>query len=198
MIKADAVVNAAGPWSHQVADLVGESVTMELTKGVILAFRERVISRAINRCRPPGLNDIIVPVGSLSLLGATADRVDDPGTVCVSRTEIQELLDGGEHIIPSIKSLPTPIAWAGVRPLLRPSDWPLDEPTPRRHQVIDHAKAGLNGFFTVSGGSLTTHRSMAEDVCNRLCEWLGTDRPCRTATTVLGETDAPLWPALNT
>ena len=197
-LKADAVVNAAGPWAHQVANLAGESVAMELTKGVILAFKGRLAAHAINRCRPPGQHDIIVPVGTVSLLGATANRVADPGIASVNRAEIQALLDDGESLIPGIKNLPAPTAWAGVRPLIRPSNWPADEPTPRRHHVIDHSTSGLGGFFTVSGGSLTTHRSMAEDVCNRLCKWLGTERPCQTATTALGETDAPVWPDLNT
>jgi glycerol-3-phosphate dehydrogenase len=72
-----------------------------------------------------------------------------------------------------------------VRPLVKPADWPQETPLPRRHQVIDHGPLGVSGFFTLCGGSLTTHRAMAEDLGNRVCRHFKITAPCRTATTPL-------------
>ena len=190
-LESDVVVNAAGPWSDRVAGLAGASVSMELTKGAIVAFGGHLVGRAINRCRPPGDNDIIVPMGGVSLFGTTAEVVDDPDDNEVSSMDRQALLEGAEILLPGIEAHQVQRVWAGIRPLIRPGDWPLDEPTPRRHCVINHGA----GFFTVSGGSLTTHRSMAEDVSDQICRHLGIDPPCSTAVTPLGETSAAPRPA---
>lgn len=185
IIEADIVVNAAGPWSARVAELVGESADLELGKGSIIVFSHRMVSRAVNRCRPPTSHDIIVPTGTVSLFGTTSEVVDDPDTTHVRPEEIQELLDNAETLIPNARSYRAFRAWAGVRPLFRPKDWPSDKPLPRRHSIIDHGDNGIAGFFTICGGSLTTHRSMAEDLGNHVCGSLGLDVPCATATTPL-------------
>lgn len=193
-IGADVVVNAAGAWSARVVDMVGGRIDLELTKGSIIALSHRIVGRAVNRCRPPTSHDIIVPTGTVSLFGTTSQVVENPDTTRVLPAEVQELLDGAEPLIPDIRRYRALRAWAGVRPLVRPESWASDEPLSRRHVVIDHADFGLDGFFTVCGGSLTTHRSMAEDVGDRVCRKLGIDRPCRTATTPLSpDTAAEYW-----
>lgn len=196
-LETDVVVNAAGPWSDRVAGLAGQSIAMELTKGAIMAFDGQLVGRAVNRCRPAGDNDIIVPTGEVSLFGTTAQVVDDPDDNEVSSSDVRALLEGAEILLPGAGSYPVRRVWAGIRPLVRPGDWPADEPTPRRHCVINHAEHGVAGFFTVSGGSLTTHRSMAEDVSDQICNHLGINRPCLTASTPLGETSAAPWPTLG-
>ncbi|MBT5351371.1 MAG: FAD-dependent oxidoreductase [Rhodospirillales bacterium] len=193
-IEADIVVNAAGPWSARVAELVGESADLELGKGSIIVFSHRIVSRAVNRCRPPTSHDIIVPTGTVSLFGTTSEVVDNPDTTHVRPEEIQELLDNAETLIPKARSYRAFRAWAGVRPLFRPKDWPSDKPLPRRHSIVNHGDNGIAGFFTICGGSLTTHRSMAEDLGNHICKSLGMEAPCITATTPLsGRVDQSDW-----
>ena len=193
-LEADIVVNAAGPWSARVAELVGESADLELGKGSIIVFSHRLVSRAVNRCRPPTSHDIIVPTGTVSLFGTTSEVVDSPDTTHVRPEEIQELLDNAETLIPDARSYRAFRAWAGVRPLFRPKDWPPDKPLPRRHSIVNHGENGITGFFTICGGSLTTHRSMAEDLGNEICESLGFDTPCTTATTPFsGRADQSDW-----
>ncbi len=198
-LEADIVVNAAGPWSARVAELVGESADVELGKGSILVFSHRMVSRAVNRCRPPTSHDILVPTGTVSLFGTTSEVVDNPDTTHVRPEEIQELLDNAEPMIPDVRQYRAFRAWAGVRPLFKPKDWSSDKPLPRRHSVIDHRDNGVGGFFTICGGSLTTHRSMAEDLGNQICQSLGLGAPCSTATTPLSENSIqPDWrPADN-
>jgi glycerol-3-phosphate dehydrogenase len=147
----------------------------------------------INRCRYPASHDIMVPTGTVSLFGTTSEVVGDPSTTEVRPAEIQELLDGATPLIPHIRDMAVLRAWAGVRPLVKPADWPFGTPVPRRHKVIDHALSGLPGMFTVCGGSLTTHRSMAEDVSNRACTWLGWNVPCQTAALPLASAHHRHW-----
>jgi len=187
-LDTDAVVNAAGPWAARVAALAGGGVDLALTKGSILVVGHRLVQRAVNRCRPPTSHDIIVPTGTVSLFGTTSEVVDNPDSTTVSAKEIQELLSGAEPLIPDIRSHRILRAWAGVRPLVKPAIWSNDGPLPRRHAVIDHAALGAEGFFTVCGGSLTTHRQMAEDVVDHVCRRFGVNQPCRTATTPLRST----------
>lgn len=191
-LEADAVVNAAGPWSARVAEMVGQDVELELTKGSIIVLAHRLVSRAINRCRPPTSHDIIVPTGTVSLFGTTSEVVDDPDTTQVRPSEIQALLEGAEPLIPGIRQYRALRAWAGVRPLVKPEQWPADTPLPRRHHTIDHKAHGVEGFFTVCGGSLSTHRSMAEDVADHVCRYFGINQPCSTACTPL-ETGSSQW-----
>jgi glycerol-3-phosphate dehydrogenase len=186
-LEADVVVNAAGPWSARVADMVGESVRLELGKGSIIVLSYRMVSRAVNRCRPPGSHDIIVPTGTVSLFGTTSEVVDDPDTTYVRPEEIQELLNNAEALLPDVRRYRVFRAWAGVRPLYKPMGWLSENSLPRRHAVIDHENNGVAGFFTVCGGSLTTHRSMAEDLGNHVCRSLGLNTPSTTATIPLSE-----------
>ena len=195
-IETDAIVNAAGPWSARVAAMVDQTVDLELTKGSIIGLSHRLVRRVVNRCRPPASHDIIVPAGTVSLFGTTSEVVDDPDTTLVTPADVQELLDGAEALVPGIRRRRAYRAWAGVRPLVKPKGWPPGTPLPRRHLVIDHANTGVMGFFTVCGGSLTTHRAMAQDVSDHVCRRFGVSQACRTHTTRLspGPRDTPWRP----
>ncbi len=193
-IAVDAVVNAAGPWSGAIARLLDAEVPLELTKGSILVFAHRLVSRAINRCRPPSSHDIMVPTGTVSLFGTTSQVVDDPAATSVSPAEVQALLDGAEPLIPNIRSYRALRAWAGVRPLVRPENWPAGQALSRRHAVIDHAAQGLMGAFTVCGGSFTSHRTMAADTADHVCRLFGINEPSRAAETPLARAGgAAFW-----
>ena len=188
-IAVDGVVNAGGPWSGAIARLLGTEVSLELTKGSILVFAHRLVSRAINRCRPPSSHDIMVPTGTISLFGTTSEVVDDPAVTSVSPAEVQALLDGAEPLIPGIRNYRALRAWAGVRPLVRPAQWPAGKSLPRRHEVIDHAMQGLVGAFTVCGGSFTSHRTMGADTADHVCRLFGINEPSRAAETPLARID---------
>ena len=190
-LGADAVVNAAGVWSARIAALVDQDVVLELTKGSILVFAHRCVGRVINRCRPATGCDIMVPSGTVGLFGTTSEVVEDPDTTAVKPEEVQALLDGAEPMIPGIRGHRALRAWAGVRPLVKPPDWPPGAPLPRRHKVIDHGELGCPGFFTVTGGSLTTHRAMAEELGDRVCRYFRLNEPCHSATTALLRDGAP-------
>ena len=180
-IACEGVINASGAWSNKIANLFDQEVNLELTKGCIMVFSHRIVSLAINRCRMPTSNDIMCPSGTVSLWGTTSKVVDNPSMTKVDPEEIQNLLDGAEELFPNIRNFRSFRAWAGVRPLVKPKNHNKDLPLSRKHSVIDHQIEGLNNILTVCGGSLTTHRSMAEDVVNQMGNKLGINSQCETS-----------------
>jgi glycerol-3-phosphate dehydrogenase len=193
-LEADVVVNSGGPWCGEIARLMGQDVPLELTKGSIIVFAHRLVSRAVNRCRPPSSHDIIVPTGTISLFGTTSEVVDDPSDTRVHPHEIQELLDGVEPLVPGARRFRALRAWAGVRPIVKPDSWPQGQPLPRRHKILDHGVEGLDGAYTVCGGSWTTHRSMGEDTGNHVAAYFGINIPGSSATTpLLGSSTGKNW-----
>ena len=192
-IPCEGVINAAGAWSGKVANLFNQEVSLELTKGSIMVFSHRIVSLAINRCRMPTSNDIMCPSGTVSLWGTTSQVVEDPNTTKVNPEEIQKLLNGAEELFPKIRDYRSFRAWAGVRPIVKPKNYNTDLPLPRSHSVIDHHKEGFNNILTVCGGSLTTHRSMAEDVVNQIGNKLGINKECETSKVTISNFNKSNW-----
>ena len=193
ILECDCIINASGPWSGKIAKLVDQEVELQLTKGSVMVFSHRIVSQAINRCRIPSSNDIMCPSGTVCLWGTTSEIVNDPDTTKIRPEEIQELLIGAEELFPKIKNYRSFRAWAGVRPLVKPKNFDKNIPLPRSHSVIDHSENGLKNFLTVCGGSLTTHRSMAEDVVNKLGNKLGINIPCSTDTIPISNSKNAKW-----
>ena len=55
----------------------------------------------------------------------------------------------------------------------------------RTFECFDHARQGVEGFVTITGGKATTARAMAEKTADVVCHKLGLEWPCRTRDTVL-------------
>lgn len=185
-IGAEMVVNAAGPWTGRVASLAGISLPVVLSKGSMIAMTTRLTHTVLNRCRPPQDGDVIVPVGTVAVLGTTDFQVDDPADRSVQDREVDRIMAEAEILIPSLPDHRPLRGWAGVRALYRPADADRGETRelPRAHAVLDHAvRDGLQGMVTVIGGKLTTYRLMAEATIDVVCDKLGIDAVCSTAET---------------
>ena len=184
-IECDGIINAAGPWTSKVAKLINQNVELELTRGCGIFFTDKLVNKAINRCRVPNNNDIMCPSGKESLWGTTSEVVYDPDTPKTRQDEINELLQGAEEIFPNIRNYKSFRTWSGVRPLVKPKNINKNLPLPRSHIVIDHEDTGLKNFLSVCGGALTTHRLMAEDVVNKLGNKFDINIRCSSHTTPL-------------
>ena len=72
------VVNAAGAWAGQVAAMAGAtSLNILCSMGTLLVTQYRISNGVINRLRPPANADILVPGGTVSIIGTTSVRVED-------------------------------------------------------------------------------------------------------------------------
>jgi len=181
---ASFVVNAAGPWASLVADKAGVTVPTALGKGCMVAMATRLVHTILNRCKHPSDGDILVPIGTVTVLGTTDIPVASPEDLSIEPEEIDLLLAEGEILIPSLPQHRPLRAWAGIRPLYRPANESgvRTRELPRSHYILDHGKAdGLQGFLSIVGGKLATFRLMAQEAMEIVCAALGSKVPCSTA-----------------
>ena len=183
-VDAGLVVNATGAWAGQVAALAGCEVDVVPGKGVMVAMNHRLTHMVVNRCRPPGDGDILVPVRTVSVIGTTDEPVADPGDVTVPAGAVALLIEAGEQLIPGFRSARALRAWAGSRPLYRPRGGDTAAGTrslSRAFALLDHAERdGVPGLLTITGGKLTTFRRMAEAAVDAACRILGRGGASRT------------------
>lgn len=190
------VVSAAGAWAGRVAALAGLAVPMTPGKGTMLVYAERMTRAVVNRCHPPGDGDIMVPIGSVAILGTTDEPVADPDACAVTPAEVARLVEEGARLFPALPGMPIARAYAGVRPLYRPEAADTagraggDRALPRSHAVLDHAPEGVANLVSVVGGKVTTHRRMAEEAVDLVAPRLGVTVPCTTAEEVLPDPGA--------
>jgi glycerol-3-phosphate dehydrogenase len=77
-------------------------------------------------------------------------------------------------------------AFAASRPLIgRARDESAGRELSRTFECFDHAREGVHGFITISGGKTTTARAMAEATADVVCRQLGIDAAAQTATVPL-------------
>lgn len=182
-IDADIVVNATGPLAGKIADLVGIPINIVPGKGTMVSVDVLPLRTVLNRCRLPADGDIIVPKRGEAIVGTTDIEIEDPDQFGVTGGEIDQLLQAGEAMMPGYSRAPNVRAWAGVRPLFKLDAGKADDTrdVTRTHALLDHEERdGIAGFITITGGKWTTHRLMAEDTVDLICQKVGTDRPCRT------------------
>jgi len=191
-IEADLVVNAAGAWGGQIGHMAGCDLTVYAGKGTMVAMNFRMVNTVINRCGPASDGDILVPVGSVAVIGTTSVNVPDPNSYPIEDWEVEKMMDMGEKIVPAFKKFRALRAWAGVRPLYQEKAAGADlRKVTRKYALLDHStRDGMDGFVTITGGKWTTYRQMAEHTVDLVCQKLGTERPCQTATTVLKHGEA--------
>jgi glycerol-3-phosphate dehydrogenase len=181
-IKADMVVNASGAWAGAVAALAGAHIAMRYSKGSLLVTQTRMAHRVINRLRHPADGDILVPGGTVSILGTTSERVASPDSIYPETHEIDAVIDQVAVMVPDLKHTRYIRAFCGVRPLMEGARENDDRNLSRGFQLIDHSRESekIDNLITITGGKLTTYRLMAEKTADLLCQRFGIQAPCRT------------------
>lgn len=179
------IINAAGPWAGQIAEMAGASdIEIIPGRGIMIGFNQRLVHHVINRCALSGDGDILVPAHPICIIGTTDQPAASPDFLAIKPEEVQQMLDKGEQLVPGLRKARTLHVWAGARPLLRDKRVNV---TDTRHMtrgmaILDHLERdNIQGFLTIVGGKLTTYRLMAEKVVNIMCHQLGENRVCATA-----------------
>lgn len=129
---------------------------------------------------------IVTPWNGLYLVGTTDERISGPvDAVSASRAEVSYLLRELGHCFPAFAAEGERVlyTYTGVRPLPRAAG--VSTKVPRQHVIHDHA-AEMRGLLTILGGKLSTFRSLAEAVVDRVFAMLARRSPaCRTALVAL-------------
>jgi glycerol-3-phosphate dehydrogenase len=168
---------------------------MIYSKGSLLVTQKRITERVINRLRHPTDGDIVVPGGTVSILGTTSERTETPDLVAPEIHEIDRIIEEGTAMLPILGSTRYIRAYCGVRPLLATEDAGDDRTVSRGFSLIDHADIGdrINNLVTITGGKLTTYRLMAEKTADLICRRLGVREPCTTHKEPLPDSDSARW-----
>lgn len=192
-IEAAQVVNAAGAWAREVALLAGAPIAMTYSKGTLLVTHERLAARVVNRLRLPGNADIMMPGGTVSIVGTTSTRVDALDDIYPTTAEADLIVEEAARMLPALATMRYIRAYAGVRPLVGAPGAADGRTVSRGFALFDHEQDGLDNLVTITGGKLTTCRLMAERAADLVCRRLGVTRPCLTATTPLPVSAECAW-----
>lgn len=189
-IRAKAVVNATGPWTDAISRIESPSSRPAVlgTKGVHIAVpAERVGNRAAITMLAHADQRVmfVLPGGTHTIIGTTDTHTDErPDQVRATRGDVQYLLDGANAYFPEAKLTADDVvcAWAGIRPLIASGNSGDPAGASREHAIT----VGPRGVIAVTGGKLTTYRSMAEEVTDEVQKYLAVSRtPSRTGERVL-------------
>ncbi len=175
-VSARVVVNATGPWSDATVALTGDaggaatsSATSQLlgSAGAHIAVpRQRLGNHdAITLVSPlDGRVMFVLPAGAHAIVGTTERPAKrGPDEIRATAQEVDYLLRTVNARFPFAKLTRDDViaAWSGIRPLAAAHAGSGGANAASREHAIAHRADGL---VSVTGGKLTTYRSMAADV----------------------------------
>ena len=193
---ARVIVNATGPWSDSVRQLVDPAAGggVRGTKGAhITVPRARVGNEAAIAITHPrdGRVMFILPAGKFAIVGTTDTDYTGPlDDVCASNADVEYLLEAANHYAPEAKLARNDVvaAWAGIRPLVA-SDASTTAAVSREHVIA----TTVPGMLSVTGGKLTTYRLMGAQIIDLAERHLGRT-PHRVPTdTVVMRDESPAY-----
>jgi glycerol-3-phosphate dehydrogenase len=162
-VAAKCVVSATGPWQAKG------------TKGShILVARSRIENNgAVTMISPDdGRVMFTLPAGSETIIGTTDLRTDEsPDDVKPSEAEVAYILRAANFYFPDAKLTPDDVLskWAGIRPLAQAPSGMNPSSISREHRISRDAA----GTIVVTGGKLTTYRSMAAEIVDVVEKTIG-------------------------
>lgn len=192
-VEAEVVVNATGAWAALIAELAGATIHILYSSGSLLITQDRLTKRVVNRLRKAADSDILVPGGTVSVLGTTSVTVEHPDDCHPSVAETDAIIDDARAMIPMLETTRYIRAYSGVRPLVLSGKSGDARSVSRGFSLIDHAHDNVDNFITITGGKLTTYRMMAEKTADMVCAKLGVDMPCLTKTEPLPPSTMGRW-----
>jgi len=192
-IEAEMVVNATGAWAGLIAKLAGANINILYSSGSLLITQDRLTRRVVNRLRKAADSDILVPGGTVSVLGTTSVTIDHPDDCRPTVEEANRIVDDARAMIPLLDTTRYIRAYAGVRPLVLAGEGGDGRSVSRGFSLVDHAADNVDNFVTITGGKLTTYRMMAERTADLVCSKLGVTKPCLTAVEPLPASTMGRW-----
>ena len=162
-VSARAIVSATGPWQAKG------------TKGSHVAVPQLRVGNhsAVTMISPDdGRVMFTLPSGEETIFGTTDLRTDEsPDNVKASDAEIAYLLRAANFYFPDAALTPDDVVstWSGIRPLATAPAGTSPSSISREHRISRDS----DGMIVVTGGKLTTYRSMAADVVDHVESVLG-------------------------
>lgn len=178
-IHAKVIVNCGGAFVDEVNKKLHNNSSRLIggTKGshiLIEQFKGGPTTALYMEAKSDGRPFFIIPWRNYYLIGTTDIYFENPpDSVIASETEIDYLTNEFNNFFPTrnLKKEEIVYTYSGVRPLLYEPHKKESEVT-RKHNIIDHAKDGLENCFSIVGGKITTYRSLAEEAIDNVSKIL--------------------------
>jgi glycerol-3-phosphate dehydrogenase len=177
IIESDYIVNATGPWTNSIAELLDVNIPLIYSQGTIIV-QETLSERSIQYFHEPSDGDAYIVHGNHAWLGTTSTRIGHPLEAEPESWAEEYLKEKFSDIIPKVRTMPCLQKFSGVRPLMGDQEKENSRQISRDYQVVEP----IEGFISIIGGKLTTSRLMAETVSDYICKRIGNEKSCRTAT----------------
>lgn len=175
-VTAKYVVNALGPWAHEILDASGikPQVIGFNNAGIHILVRDLGLKAGLFLQSPEdGRIFFVLPWQGLTLIGTTEDIVQGPADSCkVEQHQVEYLLERCNRFL-SVKLSTKDIlsTFTGMRWLARDSHDSLSD-TSRTHLITEHRENG-DILYTVYGGKLTAYRALAEELGDKISKAFG-------------------------
>ncbi|GAB4487150.1 MAG: hypothetical protein Fur0016_18380 [Anaerolineales bacterium] len=177
-IRADIVVNATGAWAGQITSMAGLDAPVTPTPGIMVAYDQRLVQRAVNRLNVPGDGDIVLPQRRMVVVGTTSFDAENVDYIPIFEDQVQLMLERGSELIPGIRNAKPRGIYMATRPLISGGS---GRSIARTFKCYDHKEThNVDGLVTITGGKATTLRLMAEKTSDMVCTKLGISALCVT------------------
>lgn len=166
-MRAQVVVNAAGPWADRVRTLSDHSAPRRLapTKGIHLILPRVAQEGLFIEARRDRRMLFLLPWGEYTLVGTTESAVAQPlEALDATAEEVGYLLEEVNRVLPGHHLTEEDViaTYAGARPLLAFSG--ASSSASREHRI----EVDPWGLVSVMGGKYTTYRAMAKQVIDAI------------------------------
>jgi glycerol-3-phosphate dehydrogenase len=175
-VHARVTVNATGPWTDAVRHMDDATAAPLLrpTKGVHVTVPRRRVGNtgALTLTSPlDGRVMFVLPWGDVTVIGTTdTDYSGAAEDVAPSDQDVTYLLRSTNAFFPDARLGDDDViaTWAGLRPLLADGGAGPTAQVPREHRIVE----STSGLLTITGGKLTTYRSMAAELVDAVAQRL--------------------------
>ena len=103
-LHADVVVNATGAWAGEITQMAGLDAPVKPTPGIMVAYNQRFVQRAINRLNAPDDGDIVLPQRRMVVVGTTSFAAENVDYIPVTEDQVKLMLERGSELIPGIRN----------------------------------------------------------------------------------------------
>ena len=193
-IRAKILVNAAGPWAGEVAEMAAAELPRpRLVRGAHIVVPKFFAGERAYLMQGDDRRAVFaIPFeGDFAMLGTTdRDHRGDPARAKCTDEEAEYLLAVARKFF---QRVPAEIVWrfAGVRALFGEDKGAKPQDASRDYDLVVDAPRRAPPLLNVCGGKLTTHRKLAESALAKLREWIPEAGPAWTASARLPGGDFP-------
>lgn len=174
-IDPDYVVNAVGGRADEVASLAGLELGRQTVVESTLLVDASPPDTVVTYRSSDGEDTTVMPRRGRTAIGRVRKTVTDDREAAASITDVRELEDRASEAVPTLQSEETLRADSALSLQCSGGESGHD------HELLDHGdRDDCWGMTTIVGGSLTTHRYVAEQVADDVCAKFGIRRECQT------------------